>query len=105
MKSFQLKSGTKVDVTQDKVIIERKSNKSSFKGLYANEAIGKMAIKLSAISNIIFDVDYLMLCGLGLPIPEDFRTYNMADIKQYPNCIVGSEGELSQIYELLTDII
>ncbi len=103
-KVFQLKCGTVVNITKNKVIIERKSAKSKFKGIYASEGKEQIMIKLSAISNIIFDVDFLILCGLGLPVPNDFRDYNKPDIKQYPNCIVGGYEELKPIYDYLLDL-
>ena len=91
-------------ITSNKIIIERKSAKSKFKGIYASEGKEQVMIKLSAISNIIFDVDFLILCGLGLPVPSDFRDYNKPDIKQYPNCIVGTYDELKPIYDYLLSL-
>lgn len=103
-KIFRLKCGTVVNITKNKIIIERSSKKSKFKGIYAREGKEQVMIKLSAISNIIFDVDFLILCGLGLPVPSDFRDYNKPDIKQYPNCIVGGYEELKPIYDYLLDL-
>ena len=55
-KIFELKCGTIVNITSNKIIIERKSAKSKFKGIYASEGKEQVMIKLSAISNVIFDV-------------------------------------------------
>ena len=103
-KIFELKCGTIVNITSNKIIIERKSAKSKFKGIYASEGKEQVMIKLSAISNVIFDVDFLILCGLGLPVPSDFKDYNKPDIKQYPNCIVGTYDELKPIYDYLLSL-
>ena len=105
MKKFNLKSGTVVEITDTKLNILRTDGKSALKGLFAGRTMGQMTIKLSSISGIIQYADYLLICASGLPTPKDFKVSNIGDIKQYPNCIVGKENELQEIYTYLNDLI
>ena len=105
MKIFNLKSGTVVEITDTKINILRTDGKSALKGLFAGRTMGQMTIKLSSISGVIQYADYLLICASGLPTPKDFKVSNTADIKQYPNCIVGKENELQEIYTYLNDLI
>lgn len=66
--------------------------------------MGKMVIKKSAITGVIYDADYLIICASGLPTPNDFKISSIADIKQYPNCIVAKNTELKDLYDALVDI-
>jgi hypothetical protein len=105
MKTFDLKSGTKVMVDEHKVVIERTGGKSAMKGLFAGRAMGQMTIKTSAITGLIHFADYLIICASGLPTPNDFKISSVAEIKQYPNCIVAKEGELDELYQFLSGFI
>ena len=51
-KIFELKCGTIVNITSNKIIIERKSAKSKFKGIYASEGKEQVMIKLSAMLQV-----------------------------------------------------
>lgn len=105
MKTFELKSGTTVFVDESRIIIERTGGKSAVKGLFAGRTMGQMSIKTSALTGLIFFADYLMICASGLPAPNDFKLTSVAEIKQYPNCIVGKEQELAEIYQYLNGFI
>jgi len=105
MKTFELKSGTKVMIDESKIIIERTSGKSAVKGLFAGRAMGLMSIKTSALTGLIFFADYLVICASGLPSPNDFKLTSVSEIKQYPNCIVGKEQELEELYQYLNGFI
>jgi hypothetical protein len=105
MKTFELKSGTKVMADENQIVIERTNGKSAVKGLFAGRAMGQMTIKTSAITGIIHFADYLLICASGLPTPSDFKLSSVADIKQYPNCIVAKEGELDELYQFLNGFI
>lgn len=41
-------------------------------------------------------------CASGLPAPSDFKIGNIAEVKQYPNCVVAKAVELQSLYEFLT---
>lgn len=105
MKTFELKSGTKVMVDDARIMIERTSGKSAMKGLFAGRAMGQMTIKISALTRLIQFADYLMICASGLPAPNDFKLTSVAEIKQYPNCIVAKEDELTELYQYLSGFI
>jgi hypothetical protein len=105
VKTFELKSGTKVMVDDSKIIIERTGGKSAVKGLFAGRTMGQMSIKTSAMTGIIFNADYLVICASGLPTPNDFKISSIAEIKQYPNCIVAKEQELEELYQYLSGFI
>jgi len=64
-----------------------------------------MTIKVSSITGVITYADYLLICASGLPSPSDFKITSIAEIKQYPNCIVAKENELQDLYEYLNQII
>lgn len=101
MKTFNLKSGTIVEINDTKVQIKRTDGKSAVKSLFAGRTMGQMVIKISSISGLIQNADYLLICASGLPTPNDFKISNIGDIKQYPNCIVGKEDELKEIYNYI----
>ena len=105
MKEFNLKSGTNVIVENNKITILRNDAKSAMKGLLAGRTMGQMVIKLSSISGMIQYADYLLICASGLPTPNEFKISNVADIKQYPNCIVGKENELKEVYDYINSLI
>ena len=105
MKEFNLKSGTNVIVENNKITILRNDAKSAMKGLFAGRTMGQMVIKLSSISGMIQYADYLLICASGLPTPNEFKISNVADIKQYPNCIVGKENELKEVYDYINSLI
>lgn len=105
MKTFDLKSGTSVMMDENRIVIERTGGKSAVKGLFAGRTMGQMTIKTSALTGLIFFADYLVICASGLPAPNDFKLSSVAEIKQYPNCIVGKEQELSEIYQYLSGFI
>ncbi|CAH0344926.1 hypothetical protein [Bacillus sp. CECT 9360] len=105
MKTFELKSGTTVMVDESKMVIERTGGKSAMKGLFAGRAMGQMTIKTSAITGVIFFADYLIICASGLPTPNDFKLSSVAEIKQYPNCIVAKEQELEELYQYINGFI
>jgi hypothetical protein len=48
---------------------------------------------------------HLFICASGLPSPNDFKLSSIAEIKQYPNCIVGKEQELVELYQYLNGFI
>ncbi|MCK2000777.1 hypothetical protein MZM54_05165 [[Brevibacterium] frigoritolerans] len=105
MKTFDLKSGTTVIIEEGRIVIERKGGKSAMKGLFAGRVMGQMTIKTSAVTGIIHFADYLIICASGLPTPNDFKLSSVAEIKQYPNCIVAKEGELEELYQFLNGLI
>jgi hypothetical protein len=105
MKTFDLKSGTIVMVDENQIVIERSGGKSAMKGLFAGRAMGQMTIKMSAVTGLIFFADYMVICASGLPTPNDFKLTSVAEIKQYPNCIVGKEKELEELYQYLNGFI
>lgn len=105
MKEFKLKSGTNVVVENTKITILRNDAKSAMKGLFAGRTMGQMVIKLSSVSGMIQYSDYLLICASGLPTPNEFKISNVADIKQYPNCIVGKENELKEVYDYINNLI
>lgn len=105
MKEFNLKSGTSVIVENTKITILRNDGKSAMKGLFAGRAMGQMVIRLSSVSGMIQYADYMLICASGLPTPNEFKISNIADIKQYPNCIVGKENELKEVYDYINNLI
>ena len=105
MKENNLKSGTNVIVENTKITILRNDGKSAMKGLFAGRTMGQMVIKLSSVSGMIQNADYLLICASGLPTPNEFKISNIADIKQYPNCIVGKENELKEVYDYINNLI
>ncbi|WP_462411702.1 hypothetical protein [Neobacillus sp. Marseille-QA0830] len=105
MKIFELKSGTKVLVDETKIVIERTGGKSAVKGLPAGRTMDQMTIKTSALTGLIFFADYLVICASGLPVPNDFKLTSVGEIKQYPNCFVGKEHELEELYQYLNGFI
>ncbi|MFJ8069899.1 hypothetical protein ACIQZD_13235 [Peribacillus sp. NPDC096447] len=105
MKTFDLKSGTKVIIDESRIVIERTSGKSAMKGLFAGRAMGQMTIKTSSVTGLIHFADFLMICASGLPTPNDFKLSSVAEIKQYPNCIVAKESELEELYQFLNGFI
>ncbi|MCM3165815.1 hypothetical protein [Peribacillus frigoritolerans] len=105
MKTFDLKSGTKVVIDESRIVIERTGGKSAMKGLFAGRAMGQMTIKMSAVTGLIHFADFLMICASGLPTPNDFKLSSVAEIKQYPNCIVAKESELEELYQFLNGFI
>ena len=105
MKEFNLKSGKNIIVDDTKISILRNDSKSAMKGLFAERTMGQMVIKLSSISGMIQYADYLLICASGLPTPNEFKISNVADIKQYPNCIVGKENELKEVYDYINNLI
>ena len=100
---IDLKSGTSILVKNSYIEILRQDAKSAAKTLFAGRTMGKMVIKKSSVSGIIFNADYLLICASGLPSPSDFKILNTADIKQYPNCIVGKSEELEKLYNILLE--
>ncbi|WP_336866493.1 hypothetical protein [Peribacillus frigoritolerans] len=78
---------------------------SAMKGLFAGRAMGQMTIKTSAVTGLIHFADFLMICASGLPTPNDFKLSSVAEIKQYPNCIVAKESELEELYQFLNGFI
>ena len=105
MKEFRLNSGTSVAIDDTKVIILRNEDKGISKKFVAGRAKGEVVIRLSTISSLIIYGDYLLVCGLGLPTPKEFSSSNLVQIKQYPNCIVGSEEEIRGIFEYLKKLL
>ncbi|NYE07580.1 hypothetical protein F4694_004391 [Bacillus niacini] len=65
----------------------------------------QMTIKMSALTGLIFFADYMVICASGLPSPNDFKISSIAEIKQYPNCIVVKEQKLEELYQYLTGFI
>ena len=104
-KTINLSSGTVVSIKNSVVEIIREDGKSAAKALFAGRTMGKMTIKSSSITGIIFNADYLVICASGLPCPSDFKISNVADLKQFPNCIVAKTEELSSLYDVLTTLI
>ncbi|CAG9610730.1 hypothetical protein [Pseudoneobacillus rhizosphaerae] len=105
MKTFELKSGTKVMIDESKLVIERTGGKSAVKGLFAGRTMGQMTIKTSSLTGLIFFADYLFICASGLPAPNDFKLTSVGEIKQYPNCIVGKEHELEELYQYVNGFL
>lgn len=105
MKTFNFKSGTIVEITESKILINRTDSKSMAKALFAGRTSGAMAIKRSSITGVIWFTDYLLICASGLPSPSDFKLTSIADVKQYPNCIVAKEKELEELYNELINLI
>lgn len=105
MKEFSLKSGTIVEIRDKAIEIKRTDGKSAIKGLFAGRTMGEMTIKLSSVTGLVQYADYLIICASGLPTPNDFKIGNVGDIKQYPNCIVGKENELKEIYDFIKNLI
>lgn len=99
---FEFSSGTTVRTSETSVAVERMGGKAAAKALFAGRTMGKMTIKRSAITGVIFNADYLLICASGLPSPSDFKIGNIAEVKQYPNCVVAKESELQPLYEALT---
>ena len=104
-KRIDLNSGTSIIIEESYVEILRQNAKSAVKSLFAGRTMGKMIIKKSSITGIIFNADYLLICASGLPTPSDFKILNTADIKQYPNCITAKPEELDLLYKSLLDSI
>lgn len=102
--NFNFKSGTVVNINDTTIEILREDGKSATKALFAGRTMGKMVIKKTAVTGVIFNADYLVICASGLPTPNDFKISNTADIKQYPNCIVAKEAELGELYNALLEI-
>ncbi len=98
-KTINLSSGTTVSIKNSVVEILREDGKSAAKALFAGRTMGKMVIKSSSITGVIFNADYLVICASGLPCPSDFKLSNVADLKQFPNCIVAKTEELSALYD------
>ncbi|MBT2666134.1 hypothetical protein J7J00_11515 [Bacillus sp. ISL-4] len=44
MKTFELKSGTKVIIDESRIVIERTGGKSAMKGLFAGRAMGQKKV-------------------------------------------------------------
>ena len=105
MKIFNLKSGTVIEVNDTVLDIKRTDGKSALKGIFAGRTMGEMTIKLSSITGLIQYADYLLICASGLPTPNDFKISSIPDIKQYPNCIVGKEDELKEIYNYIKTLL
>lgn len=103
-KKFDFKSGTTVIISENTIHILREDAKSAAKALLSGRTMGKMVIKKASISGIIFHSDYMIICASGLPTPSDFKVTSITDIKQYPNCIVAKESELSELYNELVKI-
>lgn len=105
MKRFEFKSGTVVEISEDVVVILRESAKSALKTLALGRASGKMFIKTSSISSVIFNTDFLLITGSGLPCPNEFKISKIGDVKEYPNCIVAKQDELQELYDYLLEVI
>lgn len=105
MKEFNLKSGTKVIIQNDKMSIIRNENSPTKSLTTAAKIKSDIVIKLSAISSMIKSEDYLLICGNGLPMPGNFKATTAVELKQYPNCMKGNEAELQEIYDYLYDLI
>jgi hypothetical protein len=101
---FSLKSGTSVKIENNRVHILKDDGKSASNGMFAGRAAVQIVIKLSAITAMIQNVNYLLICASGLPKPTDFKITNLADIKQFPNCIVGEEAELKEVYDAINSL-
>ena len=101
---FNLKSGTTVIIAENTIHILREDAKSAAKALLSGRTMGKMVIKKTSITGIIFFSDYMIICASGLPTPSDFKVTSITDIKQYPNCIVAKESELIELYNELVKI-
>lgn len=104
-KTIKLSSGTVVSIKNSVVEILREDGKSAAKALFAGRTMGKMIIKSSSITGIIFNADYLVICASGLPCPSDFKISNVTDLKQFPNCVVAKPEELSALYDELQIVL
>lgn len=105
MKTFEFGSGTSVIIGERKIEIDRSGGKSAMKTLFAGRAAGFMTIKLSSVTGLIYNADYMVICASGLPTPNDFKISSIADVKQYPNCIVAKAEELKELYDYLNSLI
>ena len=105
MKRYVLKSGTIVEISDTKIRIIRNDVKSAAKGLLSGRAMGEVSLKLSSVTGLIQNTDILLICASGLPSPNDFKISNFSEIKQYPNCIVGKNEELLEIYLYLSEML
>lgn len=103
--NYKLKSGTEVTITENTVEINRTDSKSAAKALFAGRTMGRMVLKKSSITGLIFNSDYLFICASGLPTPTDFKISSVGDFKQFPNCIVGKNDELSEVYDALSALL
>lgn len=92
-------------VDEHQIIIQRTGGKSAVKGIFAGRTMGQMSIKTTALTGLIYYADYLVICASGLPVPNDFKLSSVGEIKQYPNCIVGKEAELAELYQYLNGFI
>lgn len=102
---YNLKSGTDVIIGEKGIEIIRTSGKSALKALTMGRTMGNTFIKASAISGAVAFADYLMIFASGFSSPKDFKTSSISDIKEFPNCIVGKESELTPIYEEIKRLI
>ncbi|MBC3901566.1 hypothetical protein GH811_18360 [Acetobacterium malicum] len=105
MKEFKFSSGTCVFVGEKTLEINRSDGKSAAKSLFAGRASGLLTIKLNSITGVQAYADYLIIYGSGLPAPSDFKVSSIAEIKQYPNCIVAKGAELKNLYDHLIEIL
>lgn len=105
MMEFHLTSGVAIQISETKIEIDRNSGKAALKGLFAGRAMGKMVIKNASVTGVIYNADYLIICASGLPTPNDFKISSIAEVKQYPNCIVGKPEELVELYEALNNLL
>ena len=102
---FNLKSGTNVRIDDTKIHISRNTTKGTLKAIAFGRTSGDMFIKLSSISGFILSNDCLFVCGSGLPTPKDFKVSSADDNKQLPNCIIGKEDELKELYDYLINLL
>lgn len=102
---YELKSGTTVVITDDRMEIIRTGAKSAVKSLMAGRTGGETIITASAITGAVYNNDYLMVFASGFPSPSDFKLTNIMDIKQFPNCIVGKNSELQEVYNGIIELI
>lgn len=103
MREFKLNSGTTVVIDNKKIMILREDLKNIKGNL--GRAKGKVIIRLSAVSGIIKYGDYLLICVNGLPLPKEFKSSNIVDVKQYPNCIVGTIEEVKELFYYINDLL
>ncbi len=103
MMEFHLTSGVAIQISETKIEIDRNSGKAALKGLFAGRTMGKMVIKNASVTGVIYNTDYLIICAPGLP--NDFKISELAEVKQYPNCIVGKPEELVELYEALSNLL
>lgn len=85
---LQLSTGTCLTFHETFLTIEKKDASQSTKTL----------IRLSSITGMVVDTDYVFLCVEGFPRPYDFKHANVVAIKQNPSCIVGNAYELNEVY-------